>query len=266
MTTHHFAVLQCPMNLFERDVSSRRNTGPQLEYTPLEFAQRERLAVLVNRPLNAMPSGAAGMLRLAEMPLQGGAGSVDDALHAVAELEEEYQSKLAALIPYGGKGLQPKDFFTWATELSAVRSRVQGLEHWDQIEHQMIAPHLNQVLQAVPQVVQGPAAEQWENWRDRYTPRLLALLGLLRREAAEKSRTRTGHVARRIDPLLPPPKRSEPLSRKALWVLASTPGVTCVLNGMRTVDYVKDSIAILGWEPLTDPDQVYRAVDGWTGL
>ncbi len=266
MSKHHLAVLQCPMNLFESDAWSRRNTGPRQEHTELELAQQEALAVLVNRPLNAMPGGSSGMLRLAEMPLEGETGSIEDALRAVGELEQEYRSKLAPAIPYGGKGIEPKDFFTWAEELGAVRSRIQGLEHWEQIEHQTLAPHINQVLQALPRILQGEAAKQWEDWRDRYIPRLLPLLGMLRREAAEKSRARAEMVAGRVNPLLPDSKRAESLSRKALWVLASTPGVTCVLNGMRTVRYVKDSTALLGWKPLTETGRIYKAVAEMTGL
>jgi aryl-alcohol dehydrogenase-like predicted oxidoreductase len=263
---HHFAVLQCPMNLFESDAWSRANTGPRDETTVLELAQQEDLAVLVNRPLNAMPSSHGGMLRLADVPLEGETGNIDEALRAVADLEEEYRSKLASAIPHAGKGLHPKEFFNWAEELASVRGRLQGLEHWEQIEHQMIAPHVNQVLQAIPRMLQGTAAEQWEAWRSRYIPRFLALLGMLRRRAAENSRARTQQVAAVIDPLLPDSKRRESMSRKALWVLTSTPGVTCVLNGMRTVRYVEDSTAVLGWKSLDDPGRVYRAVGHLTEL
>jgi hypothetical protein len=263
---HHFAVLQCPMNLFEHEVWSRSNTGLHHEKTVLALAQQEDLAVLVNRPLNAMPNARSGMLRLADVPLEGEAGDSGEALRAVAELEEEYRSKLAPAIPYGGKGLHPKEFFNWAEELGSVRGRLQGLEHWEQIEHQMIAPHVNQVLQAIPRMLQGAAAEQWEAWRDRYIPRFLAFLGMLRREAAEKSLARTQHVTAVVDPLLPDSKRAESMSRKALWVLMSTPGVTSVLNGMRSIRYVEDSTAVLGWKPLGDPGTVYRAMGDVTGL
>jgi hypothetical protein len=232
----------------------------------LDLAQQEDLAVLVNRPLNAMPSSRAGMLRLTDVPLEGETGNIDEALRAVADLEEEYRSKLAAAIPHAGKGLHPKEFFNWAEELASVRGRLQGLEHWEQIEHQMIAPHVNQVLQAIPRMLQGTAAEQWEGWRNRYIPRFLALLGMLRRGAAENSRARTQQVAAVINPLLPDSKRGESMSRKALWVLTSTPGVTCVLNGMRTVRYVEDSTAVLGWRSLDNPGSVYRAVGNLTGL
>ena len=266
MTRHHFAVLQCPMNLFESDVATRPNTGPRHQ-SVLQFAQQERIAVLVNRPLNAMPGSGAGMVRLAEFPLDGEPGNLEEAFRAVDVLEDEYRSTLAAVIPHSGKGLEPKDYFNWAKELAPLRSRLQGLEHWEQIEHQMIAPHVNQVLQAIPRVLRGTSAEQqWESWRERYVPRLLALLGFLRRTAAEKSRARTQRIAASIDPLLPESKRRESLSRKALWVIASTPGVTCVLNGMRTAQYVDDSTAILGWNPLSNSEAVYKAIADLSAL
>src|SRR4029078_5467589 len=37
---HHFAVLQCPMNLFESDAWSRPNTGPRDETNVLELEEQ----------------------------------------------------------------------------------------------------------------------------------------------------------------------------------------------------------------------------------
>jgi uncharacterized protein len=248
------------MNLFESDVALRPTTGPHHDQSVLQFAEQEQIAVLVNRPLNAMPGSGVGMLRLADFPVEGEPGSLEDAFRAVGVLEDEYRSTFGSVIPHGGEGLEPKDYFNWARELAPLRTRLQGLEHWEQIEHQMVAPHVNQVLQAIPRVLRGTSAEQnWEGWRDRYVPQLLVLLGLLRRTAAEKSRARTQEVAASIDPLLPESTRKESMSRKALWVVVSTPGVTCVLNGMRTTQYVDDSTAILGWNRLSDPKAVYKA-------
>jgi aryl-alcohol dehydrogenase-like predicted oxidoreductase len=156
--------------------------------------------------------------------------------------------------------MAPADFFTWAVELTRVRPQIQGLEHWEQIEQQMIAPHVNQVVQALSRHLTGTAAAQWEAWRDRYVPQLLTLLGGLRREATERSRVKTASVSAALDPLLPDARRTESLSRKALWVLASTPGVTCVLNGMRSPAYADDSLAVMGWEPLTGVKQVFESI------
>jgi aryl-alcohol dehydrogenase-like predicted oxidoreductase len=122
----------------------------------------------------------------------------------------------------------------------------------------MIAPHVNQVVQAITRQATGEIADRWEAWRERYLPELLTLLRGLRREAAERSRAGTAAIAAAIEPLLPESKHRETLSRKALWVLVSTPGVTCVLTGMRTVAYVEDALAVLGWEPVPAVRPIYQ--------
>ena len=91
-------------------------------------------------------------------------------------------------------------------------------------------------------------------------PELLTLLRGLRRDATERSRRRTAVVATALDAVLPQARRSATLAQKALWVLASTPGVTSVLNGMRTSAYVKDSMAVLHWSALESVRPAYEAV------
>ncbi|HEX2055170.1 MAG TPA: aldo/keto reductase, partial [Nitrospiraceae bacterium] len=201
--SHHFAVLQCPMNLYESGAALTPNTGPHGSLTPLALAQQEGLAVLVNRPLNAMPGRGGGMMRLADVPVEAPAVSFEIQRERVRKLEEQYRREIAPTVQHSGQGMLPADFFNWAQELAKIRDQVQGVEHWEQIEHHMIAPHVNQVLRALSQVLTGEAAERWESWRDAYVPELLALLKELRREAAEKSRNRSASVAQRLDPLLP---------------------------------------------------------------
>jgi uncharacterized protein len=255
---HHFQVLQCPMNLFESGAATVANTGPSGRQTVLEHAQQTGVAVLVNRPLNAMPTAKSGMLRLAELPLEGAPVDLDRQLAAVGALEQEFRAAIAPSIQQTGQGSMPDEFFNWSHELQRIRTQIQGLEHWEQIEHRSIAPQINQVLQMLQRHLTGVVAEQWEAWRERYIPELLILLRGFRREATERSRARTAVVARAIDPLLPPPQRTATLSQKALWILAGTPGVTSVLNGMRTSEYVDDALAILRWEPLKDVRPVYE--------
>ena len=257
---HHFKVLQCPMNLCEPGAALTPNTGAANRQSVLEFAQEAGVAVLVNRPLNAMPSGGSGMLRLAELTLEDGSVDVSRQLTIVAELEKEYRETIAPVMQHGGQGTTPGEFFNWARELERVRPQIQGLEQWESIEQQSIAPRVNQVLQAVSRSLTGTASEQWEAWRDRYIPELLSLLRGFRREATERSRIRTGKVTQVVDPLLPLGQRAHSLSRKALWILASTPGVSCVLNGMRTPTYVDDALEVLRWEPLPNVQSLYEKV------
>jgi aryl-alcohol dehydrogenase-like predicted oxidoreductase len=57
-------------------------------------------------------------------------------------------------------------------------------------------------------------------------------------------------VARRLDPALPAERRNATASQKALQVVASAPGVSCVLVGMRRPAYVEDATQVLRWPPL----------------
>jgi hypothetical protein len=115
------------------------------------------------------------------------------------------------------------------------------------------------IVTVLDQQLEGGLAARWIDWRDSYLPELEDLLRELRRQASEKSEALNAALSAAIDPLLPQHRRSESLSRKALWVAASTPGVTCVLNGMRSVAYVDDSSGVLVWPKLEATEAVYRA-------
>jgi hypothetical protein len=238
ISTHHFRVFQCPMNLFEPGAAITANTGPAGSQTVLEYARQNNIAVLVNRPLNALWSQNR-MLRLADLPLEGDYVDIDRQLNTVHDLEQDYRNSIAKGIEQAGSGADPVGFFDWSSELQRLRAEIQGFEHWEQLEHHLIAPQINRALQQLSRQLTGDSAEQWKRWRERYIPELLTLL-------------------RTIDPLLPPSRRTASLSQKMLWLLASTPGVTCVLNGMRTLNYVEDSLAILSWEPITDTRPIYE--------
>ncbi len=257
---HHFRVIQCPMNLYETGAFFTPVTGSDHRLTLLEAASQEGLAVLINRPLNAIPSQEGGIVRLADLPVEEQELSFDEQRQRVAELEKEYRRDIAPHVPHGGQGTAPADYFGWADQLAEIRPRIQGLGQWEHIEAQMIVPYVNQVVQVLDALWTGPQAERWEAWRDRYVPELLALLKEMRREATERSRHRTAAIVRAIDPLLPEERRKESLSRKALWILASTPGVTSVLCGMRTTRYVDDALGVLQWPPLANVRQVYQTV------
>lgn len=257
--THHFRVLQLPFNLLESDAMLTPNTGKLEDQTVLEYAAKQDIAIFVNRPLNAIPPRGGAILRVADPHTKPTGISFEDQQQKVAALEEEFTKEFVPLIAYSGKGLEPKDFFTWADALEQLRPSVYNLQHWDQIEAQMIAPHVNQVSNVLTQHLKDKTAEQWQDWRSRYIPELVSLLQIMRNEATEKNRQQVQTLANLVNPLLPEDKRNKPMSQKALWVLSSTPGVTCVLNGIRKPSYVEDSLSILNQAPLPNVKPIYEA-------
>ena len=258
-TRHHFQVLQCPMNLFESGPALTANTGPAGSHTALEHAQQNHIAVLVNRPLNAM-YGQNRMLRLTDLPIEEGQIDFNRHLGELGALEQEYRNSIAPHMQGIGTEEKPTEFFKWSIELQRLRPQIQGLEHWEQIEHRMIAPQVNQVFQLLDRGLSGDIAERWQSWRQRYVPEFLTLLRGLRHDATTRSRTQSDRVAQAIDQFLPVSRHTSSLSQKALWVLVGTPGVTCVLNGMRTTRYVEDSLSVLTWEPLKETGAIYESM------
>ena len=251
---HRFRVLQLPMNLYEAGAALERNNGPGLSRTVLEHAAAEGIGVLVNRPLNAMVG--EGMLRLADVEVPGPPSDLDAQLAVLAGLEDEYRREIAAHLEGEGGSVPPEQFFRWSADLKGVAAHLQGLEHWDALESQRMMPRLMQALQVLDQALSGPLAQSWQDWRSRYVPELRTALLAMRQRAAARSLARVNEVEERLDPLLPRERRSETLSRKALWVVASIPGVSCVLNGARTTAYVDDALGVLAWPPLPDAASV----------
>jgi aryl-alcohol dehydrogenase-like predicted oxidoreductase len=242
---HHFRVAQLPLNLLEAGGTAT-----------VARAAADGIAVLVNRPLNAMAEG--GLVRLAAVEVEGGAPDPEAALAAVGALEEEYRAEIASHLEGAEGSVPPAQFFRWADDLRGVE--VQGVEHWDALEQQRIVPRLTQAVEALDGALAGPLVDTWRDWRGRYLPELRKALLAFRARAAASSRERLAAIEARLDPLLPRERRGEPLARKALWVAASLPGVSCVLTGARSAAYVEDVRAVLGWPPLAEAAAVLAAV------
>ena len=257
---HHFRVLQLPMNLVESGAFRQPNTGPSGDRTPLEWATERGIGVLANRPLNAMAGRT--LFRLADFPeAVVPAESLDQSARKVAALEDEFRAGIATRVRAGNGGPPPTEWFRWADQLRAIGSQIQGLDHWEQIEAYMITPAVAQVVSVLDHGLAGqPLAQTWQAWRDRYLPALDALLHAHAVRAAQQSQAKSNQVTAALNPQLPLARRAEPLSRKALWAVVSTPGVSAVLLGMRDPDYVTDGMAVLGWPPLPDVGRAYAAV------
>src|SRR6187549_1217059 len=123
-STHHFRVLQCPMNLFEAGAARTANTGASQGQTVLEYARQNQIAVLVNRPLNAMVAPNR-MLRLADLPREGSPIDIDQQLSRVGALEQEYRTSLAPNLPPSETVTSPADYFNWSAELRRIHPQIQ---------------------------------------------------------------------------------------------------------------------------------------------
>ena len=254
--SHHFRVLQLPMNLIESGGALLVNTGPERGQTALEAAAAAGLGVLINRPLNAITGNR--LVRLAGGATEPEGATVEDRTAELKSLEEEYRTRIAT--PAGTPQEAVDPFFDLIDQLAGMPEQIEDLEHWRQVEQQYVVPRINHTARAMGREIPADLQGRWAQWWSRCLPSLEGLLQAIAREASKRSRARTSSITGAIDPLLPEARRGEPLSRKAIWVLDSTPGVTSVLVGMRRTEYVQDALAVLGWPPHGNPLEVYRRV------
>lgn len=249
-----FAVVQCPLNLHEPGPALERNQPDGA--TVLDLARRAGLAVLVNRPLNALDGGK--LIRLADAP---GArpewgGELEQALARLETAERgfagRFRGEIEHLLP---PNTHPLDPFHWSGAFRNLPPGLREQEAWIQVLHETVYPQIERNAQAVAAALPGAARRQaFAEWFREYARAVelcAELLGEgLGRFRAEESRA----VLARLEPLLPAALRGKPLSQLALGVVLSLPGVTCVLNGMRRTAYVEDSLGALALPPLA-PEQ-----------
>jgi len=257
-TGHHFRVLQIPMNLFESGGARVRNTGPGNGQTALEAAAAAGVGVLINRPLNAFVGNR--LLRLASpaVPPQGTTQAAATA--TLRALELEHRNGIAPRLDRASADAAGQ-LFQLIEQLVEVAPEVEDLVHWRQIEQQYVIPRVNFVAGTIARGIDEGQKSRWQSWWGHFSSALQDLLYDIARQAAEKSLGPAREIASAIDPALPVERRGESLSRKALWVLASTPGVSCVLVGMRRTSYVTDAMAVAAWPALDDTTAIYERME-----
>jgi hypothetical protein len=183
----------------------------------------------------------------------------EDQRGVVAGLEEEFRNTIAPHVEAPAEGIAPNQYFGWADQLATIQSQQPSLEQWSQVEGQ-ISYTVGRIAASLDETLADDVAERWGDWRGRYFRGLNTLLRAMRAAATTAARERSAEISARIDPFMAPERQPETLSRKALWTVAGTPGVACVLNGMRTVEYVGDALGILEWDAPREVEEIYRAV------
>lgn len=252
---HHFSVVQLPANLLE--------SGPFLEKNnegkaAVEFAREKNLAVLVNRPLNALAENR--LFRLAEHAEPEAPIAVGDTLNEVAELEEAFVATLGSSLRFKSAEHSAKDLFRWSLDLVPERTESLSPDQWGYLESQVILPQTHDLLEQLAPAFAENQRAAWQDWQRRYLTALGKLLTSIRFRTTEPSRQKVRALRARLDGLIPAADRGLTFSQKAMATLAFTPGIACVLNGMRRPSYVEDTLGVLKLEPWDVTPQWYESL------
>ncbi len=250
---HHFRVLQVPLNLLESAALFAPGGGESV----LSQARACGVAVLGNRPLNAIRGGS--ILRLADPIRPENAPKFAFVRGNLLALEREFRETIAPSLELA-PGLEADDLFAWGDRILEIEPRVSSLVEWQEIEAHVIAPELGKVLKGLDGGLSGELAERFRDFRGRYLRDLEGLFLAMRSLAADRSAGRLRPVQSVLAAQLEFGASSEPLSRQALVTLRALPGISSVLLGARSVQYVEDALAALALPLAKDPVGVLSAL------
>ena len=244
---HSFKVVQAPLNLLE----------PAVAPEWCSHAAAAGLGVLVNRPLNAFVQGT--LVRLSSFPGEEELTDAQGTLDVMAQVESDYRTQFGQFV----QGPGSDQLFRFSDKLRGFAEGVQNLDHWNMVESQRLRPELMNQVGAIDQAMQGPLAEMWVAWRERYMAAFRDVCNDLEQVAWNKSKRLADSVAELVKPRLDEHKDAT-LSQLAAWVADGVPGVSCVLVGMRKAEYVDDLAAVLDWSPCSASAEVLGALRSWS--
>jgi len=228
---HHFRVVQFPLNLFETGaVTEINNNG----LTTLEFCAAHGLGTLANRPLNAFAQQC--LVRLADFIPPGSRVSLDDLSHQLSPLRS-HEAVLAA--DFGLPLMFGKGLADWLLQLAP---RLDSPLVWEQNAYRLVIAPVQQWLGQLELPSRHKAA--FQSWRERFIELANDALTLVARFAAAQAQPRSDEIRQQLY-RFGYTGEGQTLSQMAINTLRSLPNLSCVLVGMRQVEYVTDALGVL---------------------
>ena len=262
----HFKVIQLPYNLLESEALTETNNeidGKSI--TVLEAAQSLGLGVLVNRPLNAFKNNQ--MTRLAQYEHRPNADYPRIMSMAEGTLVQ-VETRLAETLKSWGifdsvqNQVNVHLFYDVAQQLGGFMSRIQDRNHWEQILQQHLIPQINAYLRQTGIACMNQHQAEWEGLLAQYVEALNSLFVTITEIFNRVDAEKVEPISQALNLHLSDDQGALSLSQRALNFVASSTGVSVVLNGMKREEYVEDAMGIMEMpdfpQPLTLIESVAR--------
>ncbi|RMI17609.1 MAG: aldo/keto reductase [Calditrichaeota bacterium] len=253
----HFAVIQLPFNWLETGAATRKNHAHQGQsFTVLELARHLGLGVLINRPLNAIREER--LVRLARY----GSQSPEDArktfqllVEGLLQTEREYSRRVwewGRDVQVGDRSLA--DCFTNALPLRQLTEQPYDISYIRGMLPAYFSRPLQKGMEELAKRVPESEREEARKFAHRYGQQFNETVTALLEYLNARNYAEVQHLEARFDQAYPHRAGQLTFSQKALTVAANTPGVDVALNGMRTPEYVEDSLKVMEVEDPVSPE------------
>ncbi|MFN8006489.1 MAG: aldo/keto reductase [Terriglobia bacterium] len=230
-STHHFHIVQLPLNLVESGGALERNNEGN---TVLGFCQQHGIGVLANRPLNAFSKGK--VIRLADFAKPGerppGKRELQELLRPLREHEQLLGAELqAAALDGRSAGL--------AQMLEQLVSQAKSLDQWNLMMNRYVVPPLKRWINESSNHQSHPIL--WNSWLEKFLQLIQTTADAAERFIQLQHQPQSDRIRSSLYEA-GYPQTSDSLSQMTLSILLNLEGLSSVLNGMRRPSYVADAL------------------------
>jgi aryl-alcohol dehydrogenase-like predicted oxidoreductase len=256
----HFAVIQLPMNLFEQGAVNELNQEKS-SLSVIDFAKKHNIGVLVNRPLNAISDNR--LVRLANYPEREFPPEEDISVlvHDIALQESEFKKDVVAEMEINAQAKEAvTKLMMFGEWLDNNRWRdLAGYDEWRDLLFSVIKPRIQYVFDLLRPVAKEDKIifKFLEEYAETMDEAIEHITNYYTTRAAQVSNA----IHDAVDELLPAKYHELSLSQKAILAIRSLEGVSSVLVGMRSEDYVDDVIYCLHAEALDDAPGFWKRLE-----
>jgi aryl-alcohol dehydrogenase-like predicted oxidoreductase len=258
-TDNHFAVIQLPMNLYERGGLLEKNQEKSTK-SVIEYARKQGLGVLVNRPLNAFARNT--LYRLADYPAREfpPVEEISELVHDLKLQEDEFKNgplKEISMNPQAYDAV--KKLLSVGEWLDGKWEHLASFEEWRDLLFTVVKPRIQYAFDLLQEVMKSNR-ETFSLLQD-YAESIDVVMEHITNYYTTKAAERSLSIHAALNQILPPDENSLSLSQKAVLMLRSIRGVSSVLVGMRSDEYVDDMIYGLQAKKLDDAEDLWRRLE-----
>ncbi len=255
---HHFRAVQMPMNLIEHQAVTTVNQ-PSMQ-SALEFACNKGLAVLINRPFNAFINHR--LFRLVDVTgsLSDNMSEMENLLNELIRQENYFDHSMIDAFEFDNSTKKTvQELFSTGSYLAINWQKLGPYQQWIDSQSRILVDRINHGMEILTR--RPNLTDEQRRWIDFYVDTFNKALDSLTARYRVKAAREIDQFKKEIQGIDDQWDGAKKFSHKSLRALRTTRGVSCVLIGMRRINYVNDVLT-----ELREPVQIRDEIHSWLEL
>jgi aryl-alcohol dehydrogenase-like predicted oxidoreductase len=260
---NHFYVVQLPLNLIENGAVTIKNQRAETK-TTLETAKENNIAVMVNRPLNAIQDKK--LERLADFDLHPEFLSLDETqiiaeINLLDSMEEAFLKDYVEILELSDQNREAVNYFLKAGQLLKENWKSFGsIESFNDVKKQFLIPRVNYAFSTM---IKSPnITSEMKDRLDVIAKQINKLMKIMETIYGLMANTRSREISNKLDLSITGEQaksfRDLSLSQKAILLINSLEGVSTTLVGMRHEKYVADVVKSLKMNMIDNAEELFE--------